>query len=455
MISWPDTDGAAIERYVRRLRVRHPETRRLYRGELRRFQRFIEAQGELSVQSLRRWLQVRSKQWPLHLVIDRACKVNRFLDTLVEEGTLESHPIAQLRSRYGLRKIAPVVHALLEEKPFTALEAAHQAPAFSSFFGTVLKDYIELRRAVGYRYVTQAEGLLAFDRFLQGRPDLEGESITVLAREWEGTARTDEQRWRCQLASRNLALAQARIDPSAPALRPDPKLKARVLAARRRPQIFTAAQIRDILTAARAFPSPRTPLRSETLYTMVVLAYCAGLRIGELIRLDLGDVSLDEGTITVRDTKFFKSRRLPLSESALSALGEYLRARARQGGRASPEAPLFWRLTRNGGGRYALMTTEMLMRRILRSAGLKPQSGRRGPRFHDIRHSFVQHRMMDWYRRGINPQSHLPYLATYLGHRDIYSTLAYLNTTPELLQLASTRFRLYVQRSIADAGRLP
>ena len=63
--------------------------------------------------------------------------------------------------------------------------------------------------------------------------------------------------------------------------------------------------------------------------------------------------------------------------------------------------------------------------------------------------------MMEWYRNGIYPQSHLPYLATFLGHRDIYSTLAYLNTTPDLLQLASERFRSYVQRSSVDTGRLP
>jgi len=95
-----------------------------------------------------------------------------------------------------------------------------------------------------------------------------------------------------------------------------------------------------------------------------------------------------------------------------------------------------------------------LMIQLLRSAGVKP-AGRGGPRFHDMRHSFVGHRMADWYRRGINPQSHLPYLATYLGHRDIYSTLAYLNTTPELLQLASERFRTYVHRSTSIAGRQP
>jgi integrase len=78
---------------------------------------------------------------------------------------------------------------------------------------------------------------------------------------------------------------------------------------------------------------------------------------------------------------------------------------------------------------------------ILRRAGLKPATGRIGPRIHDLRHTMVGHRMRDWYREGINPQSKLPYLATYLGHKDIRSTLVYLNITPELLHAASERFR--------------
>jgi len=426
----------------------------IYKSELRRFQRFIESQGRLNARSIRRWLRVRSTHWPPHLVIDRACKVNRLLDFLVEEGTLKSQPLAELRSRYGIRTVTAVVRALLSKRSSAALAAARQPPAFSSFLGAFLKEYIELRRAVGYRYVTQGERFRALDRFLQTRPDLEGQDISVLARNWVAAARTDEQRWSCQLACRELARAWARIDSNTPALRPDPRLKSRVLAARRRPQVFTPDQIRRILETARAWPSPRAPLRSETLYTMVVLSYCAGLRIGELLRLDIGDVFLDEGTITVRDSKFFKSRRLPLTESALSALREYLRVRARHGGRSGAGAPLFWRQTGKGGGRYSRVAIDSLMASILRRAGLKPAAGCRGPRFHDVRHSFVHDRMMDWYRKGINPQSHLPYLATYLGHKDIYSTLAYLNTTPELLQLASTRFRAHVQHSIANAGRL-
>ncbi len=80
---------------------------------------------------------------------------------------------------------------------------------------------------------------------------------------------------------------------------------------------------------------------------------------------------------------------------------------------------------------------------ILRRAGIKPTFGKIGPRIHDLRHSMVVNRMLEWYRAGINPQERLPFLATYLGHRDIHSTLVYITVTQELLQQASERFRTF------------
>ena len=84
-----------------------------------------------------------------------------------------------------------------------------------------------------------------------------------------------------------------------------------------------------------------------------------------------------------------------------------------------------------------------LLTRVFRRAGIKPEKGKVGPRIHDLRHAFVCHRMLAWYREGINPQPRLPYLATYLGHKDINSTLVYLTITQELMQHANERFRQY------------
>ena len=196
-----------------------------------------------------------------------------------------------------------------------------------------------------------------------------------------------------------------------------------------------------MLKTARSFPSPRSPLWPLTIFTMLALTYCAGLRLGEMIHLSLGDIHLSDGTIEIRDTKFFKSRRLPLSSSVMSALKCYLDARQQAGASSEPSSGLFWQ--QRTGGRYSYVSAGKLLRQVLRSAGLKATPRRTGPRIHDLRHAFVVNRMVAWYREGINPQPLLPYLATYLGHKDINSTLVYLTITQELLQLASERFRVF------------
>jgi integrase len=186
---------------------------------------------------------------------------------------------------------------------------------------------------------------------------------------------------------------------------------------------------------------------------MLVLAYCAGLRLGELARLDLGDVHVAAGEIAIRETKFFKSRTLPLADSVMVALRGYLEARQSAGAPQDGSSGLFWHT--QGTGRYSRVMTHKLLVCVLRRAGLKPEPGRVGPRIHDLRHSMVVNRMLTWYREGVNPQARLPFLATYLGHKDINSTLVYLTVTQELLQEASERFRAFGARSLHGVEGAP
>lgn len=157
------------------------------------------------------------------------------------------------------------------------------------------------------------------------------------------------------------------------------------------------------------------------------------------MRLKLGDVDVREGTIDIRETKFFKYRRLPLAPGVMAALNRYLSLRESAGAPTNPQSPLFWSPQRGRG--YSVGGVRLVLTDVLRRAGVKPTHGAVGARVHDLRHSMVGHRMREWYKLGINPQSKLPYLATYLGHKDIRSTLVYLNITPELLQEAGERFR--------------
>lgn len=195
-----------------------------------------------------------------------------------------------------------------------------------------------------------------------------------------------------------------------------------------------------MLDIARSYPSQRAPLRAPSIHAMLLLAYCAGLRRGELARLDLGDVDFRCGTITIRQTKFYKTRILPLPDSVIAELRAYLDARRQAGAPQDPHSALFWHEGRNA--RYSKQVIALLLVDVIRRAGLKPPEGRTGPRLHDLRHSMVVHRILEWYRSGINPQDRLPFLATYLGHKDIHSTLVYITVTQELLHHANERFRV-------------
>jgi len=438
------TPGTSPQNFIQQMHLKNPITHKVYRCVLKGFQRFVAEQGDgerISRETIRQWLNDRILVWPFHLVAHRARLVDRFLDWLVAKGTLKSNPLAELRTEYGQRSTTAVVRALLNADFRSALDALRPAPRFGSFLGPTMREHIALMKALGYRYNVHEERMLRFDRFLQGRSDLTGQPLIVLIREWTRAGSTAQHAYECHATGRSLSKALSRIDPTVEHIAWDKRIGREARRQYRQPYIFSELEIRALLKAALSFPSPRSPLRPQTLNTMLVLAYCAGLRIGEIIRLNVGDVDLEERTIEIRGTKFFKSRRLPLSNSAASTLQAYLDARKQAGASAEPSAGLLWHHQR--AGRYSQVMAGKLLIRVFRRAGIKPEKGKVGPRIHDLRHAFVCHRMLAWYQEGVNPQSRLPFLATYLGHKDINSTLVYLTITQELLQHAGERFRQY------------
>jgi integrase/recombinase XerD len=208
------------------------------------------------------------------------------------------------------------------------------------------------------------------------------------------------------------------------------------------PHIFSREELRRLLDASVVCESPRSKLKPYTCRTLILLLYGAGLRISEALSLTLADVDLPASILTIRESKFYKTRLVPMDPARTSALGDYVAQHAKE---HSTELSTALFLTRTGTP-LARHTAEHIFSRLRVRAGvLRPNGGRYQPRLHDLRHSAVVHRLVSWYRQGKDVQRLLPQLATYLGHVHIAATQRYLTLTPELLHEASQRFEHYAQ----------
>ena len=205
------------------------------------------------------------------------------------------------------------------------------------------------------------------------------------------------------------------------------------------PVIVEPAQIARLLAQASQLPpTSASPLCGPVLRLAIVLLYTCGLRLGELLRLTLGDLE-EQGTVLhIRESKFRKSRLVPLSGSTTRELQTYLRLR-RKAFAADPGTPL---LCNRYGGRlhpYSHPGLQTALNQLFEAAGVRDERGRR-PRIHDLRHSFAVQALLRWYRDGADVQSSLPKLALYMGHVSIKSSAYYLHWVPALQHLASQRF---------------
>jgi integrase/recombinase XerD len=434
-------DATLVDRYLKNQRFRHKETPKLYGGILRSFRRFVATHNSdesLNVSLLQRWLKERSLRWPAHILYHRARIVERYLKWLQDEGVIAESPFVSLHGQYGART-TPIVRALVSEDPKTALKLLRPLPRFASHLGKVMEEHVARMRSLGYRYDTNEGLLLRFDRFLQRHRELAQLPLKKLVERWSDDHPSPSRLYEAQKAGCIVSKAMHRLDPTVPVLPLDNAVGRAARQVHRRPHLYSDEEIRRILQFALTYPSPKALLRPLSLFTMLMLAYCAGLRGREIARLTLVDVDLREETIDIRETKFFKHRRVPLAPGVMAALAHYLKTRESAGAPTSPQSELFW--SPQTGRGYSIGVIRLMLTDVLRRAGVKPPRGAAGPRIHDLRHTMVGHRMRDWYKSGLNPQTKLPYLATYLGHRDIRSTLVYLNITPELLQEAGDRFR--------------
>jgi integrase len=199
----------------------------------------------------------------------------------------------------------------------------------------------------------------------------------------------------------------------------------------RRPFIYSPADIDALMAQARRLASP---LRAATYETLIGLLAASGLRIGEAIKLDRDDVDWAEGVLLIRESKFGKSRLVPLHSSSMQALAGY--AQLRDQLQTQPSGPSFFVSLKRKRLLYAVV--QQTFRQFIDAAGVGVGAPS-PPRLHDTRHTFAVRTLLDWYRSAEDVRAKVPSLSTYLGHREPASTYWYLSAAPELLALAAAR----------------
>jgi integrase len=294
-------------------------------------------------------------------------------------------------------------------------------------------DYLALRRALGHQLDDAARLLPRFVAFLDERHLA---TVTIqAAMDWctgpapRGGATVAPRR---MTAVRGFANYLSGIDP---ATEIPPIGLIRSQQHRTTPFVYTDADIAAMLGAAHRLSGDR--LRNQTYYTLIGLLAVTGLRIGEAIKLDLADIDHAERVLLIRESKFGKSRLVPIQVSTMSAIDTYLQIRATKPG-AGQQPAVFVSGT---GRRLCYQCVRQTFQKIVTEAGVGHRD-RRPPHLHDLRHRFAIATLRDWYAHGDDVQAKLPALSTYLGHREPASTYWYLTATADLLAAAAGRQHL-------------
>ncbi len=294
-----------------------------------------------------------------------------------------------------------------------------------------VEDYLILRRDLGFKLRDMATVLRHFVSFMEREGA--GTITTNLALRWAmQPQQVNPAHWAARLSFvRSFARHWSAIDPRTE-IPPQGLLPYRYH--RCTPHLYTDDQIRRLIKAAWNLP-PTTGLRRWTYSTLFGLLAVTGLRISEAIALQQNDVDLNEGLLTIRLTKFRKSRLVPLHPSTTHRLKRYA---SKRGAFYPKDITSHFFLSERGQPLTDCMVRWTFVK-LSRQTGLRSLSDRFGPRLHDFRHRFAVTTLLEWYRSGLDVEQRLPLLSTYLGHAHVTDTYWYLWAVPELLALSKDR----------------
>ena len=295
-----------------------------------------------------------------------------------------------------------------------------------------VQEYLTVRRSLGYKLQDAGRRLLDFVTFMEQH---RASYIThTLALTWaKQPSSVQPAEWARRLSHvRIFARHRSATDPRTQ-IPPAELLPFRPK--RAQPYLYSDKEIESLLRAALELPG-NDGLRPWTYHCLFGLLSVSGLRVGEAQNLELRDVDLQAGVLTVRGAKFGKSRFVPLHASSCRVLADYIARREREWVRRPVSSYLF---VSNRGNRLDGGEIRRTFYLLSRQIGLRGPSDSRGPRLHDMRHRFASITLLRWYRAGENGERRLPILSAYLGHVHWRDTFWYLSATPELMHEARSR----------------
>lgn len=323
-------------------------------------------------------------------------------------------------------------------------------PTFHSPIATALTRFLEGKRAAGYRYREEAWALSALDRFLSPLLAPSDPVLTLdIARAFVAHRGVESETTRAHRLTivrevcRFLALEEPRTATVPP----------RWLGIHRRPfvpRVLTHEEGRRFLRACGSLSTrPDSPIRDTVLGTALVLLYLTGLRAGEALRLTEADVDVEHAVVRVRDTKFGKSRLVPIATDVVTRLRQCQRVVAKHFHARASDAAFF---PAPSGRAYSITALRAAFHQVLAGADIPRRRAGRAIRLHDLRHSFAVLRVLLWYRQQANLGVTLPALATYLGHVGIASSQRYLQLTEDLVAEITCRHDARFGHVITDGG---
>jgi len=296
---------------------------------------------------------------------------------------------------------------------------------FNSILGNYMQSFIDEKLACGYQYVCEKKILKRFDRFISNTGLTTVELPKHLAEAWIEKRPYESSRTQAlrihTLRHFSDYLRRMGLHAYAPDMKMIPIKHHDYI-----PYIFSHDEIHRIIEASDSLSQTYiSPLRHLAIPLIFRLLYGCGMRVGEVLRLKVKDVNLETAIITVFEGKFRKDRLVPVAVSITERMQKYVSIVNER----NPEAFFF---SARDGGRNSQDTVYGYFRQFLRMCGIPHRGRGKGPRVHDIRHTFAVHTIERWYKEGTDLGVMLPVLATYLGHQGLAGTQRYLRLTPDI-----------------------